>query len=64
MTMISLNSSAIDAVGYDEDSRTLVIEFSGGNSYTYYRVPPEKFEGLINSYSPGGYYNDHIKGRY
>lgn len=64
MEMIRVNSSAIDRIGYDPQSRRLRIEFTQGDSYDFCNVPLHIYEGLIRAASKGGYYNDHIRDRY
>jgi hypothetical protein len=61
----SLNSSAIESVDYDPDTGHLEIWFThSGGPYSFYRVPYERYYGLITSSSPGAYYNRYIRGRY
>lgn len=62
--MVALDSSVIAGAGYNEWTRTLVIEFHSGRTYEYHGVPFSVFAGLINASSPGAYYNACIKGRY
>lgn len=58
-------SSAINRFEYDWDSGRLYITFcSGGPTYTFYRVPPDIYEGLVNASSKGRYYHAYIRGRY
>jgi len=57
-------SSSIIAVGYDNASQTLYIQFSKQKIYTYYNVPIHVYAGLMNAGSKGRYYISHIKGRY
>ena len=64
MTSRPLRSTAIAAAGYDPDTQTLEIEFANGRAYTYEDVPPEVYEGLVNSNSPGRYFLDRIKDVY
>ena len=64
MQTISVSSSGIRSVSYDSESSRLYITFHSGGPYTFYRVPPEIFHGLINSSSPGSYYHNRIAGRY
>jgi hypothetical protein len=59
--MIAVNSSFIEAVGYD--GRHLYVEI-GGRTYTHHYVPYYHYVGLLNAESPGGYYNRYIRGRY
>lgn len=62
--MQKVESAAITAIGYDEPSRTLHIEFKGGGRYTYHGVPPEAHAALMAADSKGGHINAHIKGTY
>ncbi|SDZ67590.1 KTSC domain-containing protein [Variovorax sp. YR266] len=64
MQMISVNSSAMSAVGYDPERRHMRITFSQGHTYDFCGVPQHIFDGLIRAASKGSYYNDHVKDRY
>jgi hypothetical protein len=64
MEMINVSSSNITAVGYDEDSSTLQVEFNNGATYQYFDVPENVFEGLRDAESVGGYLAANIKGSY
>lgn len=64
MEMIPLRSSAISAVGYDEQFGRMRILFHDGHSYDFCRVPRYVFDGLLRASSAGTYYNQHIKDRY
>jgi len=61
MQMIPVSSSNLRAVGYDEASRTLVINFHHGGSYSYSGVPKSVFDGLLSAGSKGSYHASHIK---
>ena len=61
MEMQPVSSSNLAAVGYDEESSTLRVEFLNGTSYEYYNVPKEVFEDLLNAGSKGQYFNSNIK---
>ncbi len=56
-------SQSISA-GYDKETQELMIEFANGQSYTFTGVPPDVWEGLAKSSSPGRFYNQRIKGVY
>ncbi|MGD1090020.1 MAG: KTSC domain-containing protein [Verrucomicrobiota bacterium] len=60
--MISVNSSAIRAVGYD--GYTLTVEFHTGRIYDHPNVPYSVYVGLMHASSMGAYYNRYIRGRY
>ena len=62
MTLISVRSSAIRAVGYD--GYTLTVVFHNSGRYDHPGVPYDIYEGLMNAYSMGAYYNRYIRGRY
>ena len=64
MEMIHVESSNVEAVGYDEDSSTLQVEFKNGGLYQYFDVPIHIFEGLRDASSVGQYLATNIKGIY
>jgi hypothetical protein len=64
MRMVPVSSSAINAVGYDADTRQMNIEFKQGHTYTFCGVPESIFNGLLNAQSVGSYYDQHIRDRY
>lgn len=64
MDMTNVDSSNVAAVGYDEDSSTLQVEFKNGGTYQYFDVPKSSFVGLRDAASVGGYLAAHIKGSY
>lgn len=64
MTRQAVSSTNIRAVGYDEPSRTLEVEFHGGRVYQFRNVPPSEHRTLVSSPSVGGYFARMIKGRY
>lgn len=64
MEMTPVSSSNIAAVGYDEDSQTLQIEFHNGTNYQYFDVPERIFTELRDAASVGAYLASNIKGVY
>lgn len=64
MKMVTVNSQAIRAVGYDARSRRLKILFTQGHDYDFCEVPPQLYEQLMTAPSKGRFYNDNIKDRY
>lgn len=64
MERTPITSTNIRAVGYDEDSQTLEVEFNDGSVYQYAGVPIGEHEGLMNADSKGKYHNANIKKRY
>ena len=60
-----VESSSIDAVGYDPETRRLYLRFIGsGNAYVYEDVPASIFDQLMRAESKGGFVNTMIKGSY
>lgn len=55
MEMIIVNSSTIAAIGYDIDTKKLVVEFHAG-AYEYSDVPMDEFVRLITAKSKGSYF--------
>ena len=64
MEMISVISSAIDAIGYDVKTFQLAIKFKQGDTYIFCRVPEKIYLELMSAGSKGRYYDDFIKNRY
>ena len=64
MDMIRVNSSAINAVGYDPMTRRMRIQFTQGHTYDFCNVPEHIHSGLMRASSKGSYYNDYIRDRY
>lgn len=64
MKRISVNSSNLSSVGFDQNSNTLEIEFNSGGIYQYYNVPESKYLELMNAVSHGKYFAANIKNIY
>ena len=56
-------SSCIDAVGYDETTQTLEIEFRT-SVYQYEDVPEDVYEDLMEADSKGGFFHECIRDVY
>jgi hypothetical protein len=56
-----VDSSSIRSIGYDVGSRTLELEYVGGDVYQYYDVPQPTYAGLLAAASIGAYVNQEIK---
>jgi len=60
-----VDSSNIEAIGYDAQSQELHVRFlDSGDTYVYYNVEQWRFEEFMQADSKGGYLNGEIKGRY
>lgn len=63
-TSTPLRSTALAGAAYDDETRTLTVDFRNGRTYTHEGVPQEVYDGLVSAPSPGQYYNSVIKGQY
>lgn len=62
---LDVASSAIRRVGYDRETRRMVIDFHDSlPHYTYCNVPESVFIDLVNASSVGRYYQSFIKDNY
>jgi KTSC domain-containing protein len=61
MERLAVQSSSLAAVGYDDESSTLEIEFLNGATYQYFGVPESVFDGLMNASSKGSFLDQHVK---
>jgi len=64
MEMRPVESSNIDSVGYDRESRELRVRFKNGGLYSYEGVPEETHQELIEADSVGEYLHQNVKGTY
>lgn len=53
--MISVDSSNISEIGYDEGEASLCVKFKRGTVYKYFMVPKNVFEEFVASESKGKY---------
>jgi hypothetical protein len=53
--LVPVESSMIQAVGYDPKTRTLEVVFNSGQTYCYEDVPPEVHQELMAADSKGQY---------
>lgn len=64
MEMVSVDSSNVAAVGYDDETETLAVEFNSGSVYHYSNVSRDTFEALRDAPSVGKYFNANIRDIY
>ncbi|MFZ5780112.1 MAG: KTSC domain-containing protein [Pseudomonadota bacterium] len=63
--MVFVDSSNIEAIGYDATAQELHVRFlRSGETYVYYAVEEWVFQEFIQADSKGTYLNTNIKGRY
>lgn len=58
------NSSNLDRVDYDSETREMTVTFKDYSTYVYSGVPVEKFLGLQNARSAGEYFYRQIRDVY
>lgn len=59
-----LESGAIASAGYDSDLAVLELEFTSGDVYRYYAVPPSVHRALFDADSAGRFFREHIRDVY
>ncbi len=64
MQIITVESTALAAVGYDDARELLQVEFGGRAIYHYFGVPAAVYQGLLAAPSKGCYFNQAIRGRF
>jgi hypothetical protein len=62
--MISVSSSNVESIGYDENNQVLYVHFLNNSLYIYKGVPAGEFEGLKSAPSVGTYLHRNIKNLY
>lgn len=62
--MTPVESSNLEAVGYDADAKVLRVQFKNLATYEYANVPPEAYAGLMGAKSKGAYLASIIKPNY
>ena len=66
-SLTPLDSSMLAGYAHDPDSRDLTIQYKDGDgkptsTWVYEDVGADKVHTMVNSQSPGRYFNDRIKG--
>jgi len=61
MTRTPVKSSNLVSIGYDEESKTLEVEFKRNRIYQYWPITRSGYERLMNSESKGSFFNKYIK---
>ena len=62
--MPHVQSEAVSQIEYDEPSRTLFVQFTSGEWYSYFDVPPRLAADFEAAESKGRFFQDHIRGHY
>lgn len=63
MEMTPVESKAINAVGYDPETRTMGIEFHSGRVHHYPDTLPHEHEALMSAGSIGKHFNQFHRDR-
>ena len=63
VTMFSVDSTHITAIGYDDEQQALYIMF-GPHTYLYHGVPTDLWERFKAAESKGRFFREFIKGQY
>lgn len=61
---VAVKSSVIATVAYDEEAKTLDIEFRSGAVYRYAGVPADIFQKLLAAGSKGRFFGGHIRNHF
>ena len=64
MDRLTVQSSNVASVGYDDNAATLEVEFQNGTVYQYYGVPQNMYEQFMRAPSKGQFLNTYIKNAY
>ena len=59
-----IDSTAITSAGYDAATAVLEIEFTSGEIYRYFAVPPSIHRGLRAAESAGRFFRERIRDVY
>jgi hypothetical protein len=62
--LVPVQSSNIEAVGYDPEQKTMSVRFKGGNIYHYHDVEKDTHEALVGAKSVGSHFHANIKNKY
>lgn len=64
MRLIPVHSSGVRAVGYEEERKTLYVQYVDGDLYEYFDVPAGEVIDLFQADSVGWFVNKRIKPYY
>ena len=62
--MRKVESSNLDAIGYDRDLKRLIVTFKNGRTYRYQDVEESVFKDMLEADSKGKFFSMNIKGQY
>jgi hypothetical protein len=59
--MVKVDSSMLNAIGYDDTTRKLTVEFSNGSVFEYSQVPRSIYDKVMEARSTGSAFNGLVK---
>ena len=59
-----VDSSTVETIGYDPDTRELHVHFTRSGNYVYFEVEEWVFNDFLQAESKGQYLNQQIRGVY
>lgn len=60
-----VDSTSIEAIGYDSNNQELCVRFlRSGDTYVYYNVEEWVFSEMMQADSKGSYFNKNVKPNY
>lgn len=62
--MITVSSSNIESIGYDEQNQQVYVRFLNGSLYVYKGVPAYEFKNLLDAPSLGSFLHRNYKNVY
>jgi hypothetical protein len=64
MPVVTVESTTLATVAYDESRKLLQLEFCSQTVYLYFGVPLAVHQALLGAPSKGRYFNQAIRGRF
>ena len=64
MRIVTVESTTLATVAYDEARELLLLEFCSRKIYQYFGVPAALHQELLGAPSKGRYFNQAIRGRF
>ncbi len=59
-----VDSSNVEAIGYDQDRQELHVRFLQSGTYVYFGVGEALFHAFLRSASKGRFLDEQVKGQY
>lgn len=64
MEFRGIQNSTVLQIGYDVDTHTLQVTFSGGRTYQYDQVPKTVADSFLNAKSKGAFVAEQLRNKY